>query len=146
MNDHSNLLSAKPWKVANLPSLVPDQSGRRVLITGANSGIGYPAARELARAGATVVLAVRNSARGETALARLRSEVPGAQLELGILDLASLASVREFAARESDRGLALDLLIDNAGVMAPPKRLKRGTDSSCSLAPMCLAISPSQDF
>jgi NAD(P)-dependent dehydrogenase (short-subunit alcohol dehydrogenase family) len=116
--------SLDSWKFANLPSLVPDQTGRRVLITGANSGIGYPAARELARAGAQVIVAARDKAKGEAAVARLKAEVPGAQAELGLLDLASLASVREFAARELDRRLPLDVLIDNAGVMAPPKRLE----------------------
>jgi NAD(P)-dependent dehydrogenase (short-subunit alcohol dehydrogenase family) len=105
-------------------SPVPDQAGRRVLITGANSGIGYPAARELARAGANVTLCARDRAKGEAAIGRLIAEVPSAQVELGILDLASLASVRDFAARELDRGLPLDILIANAGVMAPPKRLE----------------------
>ncbi len=124
MTANLNTASRGPWKNADLPSLVPDQTGRRILITGANSGIGYPAARELARAGAQVIVAARDRAKGEAAIARLTAEVPGAQVELGILDLASLASVREFAARELDRGLALDVLIDNAGVMAPPKRLE----------------------
>ena len=122
------LTSANPapssWKFQNLPTLIPDQTGRRILITGANSGIGYPAARELARAGATVILAARDRAKGEAAIARLKLELPNAQLELGSLDLASLQSIRDFAARELERGLALDVLIDNAGVMAPPKRLE----------------------
>jgi NAD(P)-dependent dehydrogenase (short-subunit alcohol dehydrogenase family) len=95
-----------------------------VLITGANSGIGYPTARELARAGAYVLLGSRDRSKGEAAVARLRSEVPAANVELSVFDLASLDSVREFAARELDRGLPLDVLIDNAGVMAPPKRLE----------------------
>jgi NAD(P)-dependent dehydrogenase (short-subunit alcohol dehydrogenase family) len=112
------------WDVSHLDACIPDQTGRRVLITGANSGIGYPVARDLARAGASVILAARDPARGTAAIARLRSEVPSAQVELGLLDLASLAAVRDFAARELDRGLPLDLLIDNAGVMAPPKRLE----------------------
>ncbi len=116
------------WRVANLVtpgmSPVPDQTGRRAIVTGANSGIGYPAARELARAGAHVVLAARDRAKGEAAIVRLRSEIPSARVELGLLDLASLGSVREFAARELDRGLPLDILINNAGVMAPPKRLE----------------------
>ncbi len=112
------------WKIPGLSSLIPNQAGRRIVITGANSGIGYPAARELARAGASVVLAARDRTKAETAIARLRSEVPGAKVEVGILDLASLASVRDFAARELDRGLALDVLVNNAGVMAPPKRLE----------------------
>src|SRR5271154_5793681 len=105
---------------------IPSQVGRRAVVTGANSGIGYPAARELARAGAKVVLACRDRAKGEAALARLKHEVPGAQVELGLLDLASLASVRAFAAGELERGLPLDLLINNAGVMTPPKRLETG--------------------
>jgi NAD(P)-dependent dehydrogenase (short-subunit alcohol dehydrogenase family) len=112
------------WTLSHLPSLVPDQSGRRILITGANSGIGYPAAKELLRAGANVILAVRDREKGAAAIAQLRSEVEGAQAELGIVDLASLASIRDFAARELDGGLPLDVLIDNAGVMAPPKRLE----------------------
>jgi NAD(P)-dependent dehydrogenase (short-subunit alcohol dehydrogenase family) len=70
------------------------------------------------------VLAVRDKAKGESALARLKAELPSAQAELGLLDLASLESVRAFASRELDRGLPLDILIDNAGVMAPPKRLE----------------------
>ena len=112
------------WKVKDLATLIPDQTGRRILITGANSGIGYPAARELARAGAHVVLAARDRSKGEAAIGRIKSDIPKAQLELGLLDLASLASVGDFAKRELDRGLPLDVLIDNAGVMAPPKRLE----------------------
>nr|WP_221312841.1 SDR family oxidoreductase [Granulicella aggregans] len=104
--------------------MVPDQTGRRILITGANSGIGYPAARELARAGAHVLLGSRDRTKGEASVERLRSEVPAASVELSVFDLASLDSVREFAARELERGLPLDVLIDNAGVMAPPKRLE----------------------
>jgi NAD(P)-dependent dehydrogenase (short-subunit alcohol dehydrogenase family) len=110
----------KSWNSSRIPS----QTGRRAIVTGANSGIGYPAARELARAGATVVLACRDLEKGKSALVRLKSEVPAAQVELELLDLASLASVRNFAARELDRGLPLDLLINNAGVMAPPRRLE----------------------
>ena len=108
----------KQWTAADIPS----QAGRRVLITGANSGIGYMAALKLARKGATLLLACRDRARGEAAMARLHSEAPGAPLELVLLDLASLASVREVAAQELERGLPLDLLINNAGVMAPSKR------------------------
>ena len=112
------------WRSNSFASLVPNQSGRRILITGANSGIGYPAARELARAGAHILLGSRDRSKGETAVARLHSEVPSASVELSVFDLASLESVREFAARELERGLPLDVLIDNAGVMAPPKRLE----------------------
>jgi len=110
----------KYWTLTDMPN----QSGRRVIVTGANSGIGYHAALELARNGACVVLACRNRARGEAAVARLQKEVPNAQTEVAILDLAALDSVREFAAREISRGVPLDLLINNAGVMAPKRRLE----------------------
>ncbi|GEK00749.1 oxidoreductase [Streptomyces sp. ATE26] len=97
---------------------IPDQSGRTALVTGANSGLGYVTARELARKGARVVLACRDETRGREAVERLRAEVPGARAELGRLDLGDLASVREFAAGlPYDR---LDLLVNNAGVMAVP--------------------------
>jgi NAD(P)-dependent dehydrogenase (short-subunit alcohol dehydrogenase family) len=110
----------KQWTAADIPS----QAGRRVLITGANSGIGYMAALKLARKDATVLLACRDEARGKAAIARLKEEAPGAKVELVILDLASLASVKEVAAKEVARGLGLDMLINNAGVMTPPKRLE----------------------
>lgn len=111
---------SKTWTLADIPS----QTGKRILITGANSGIGYYAALTLARKGAHVVMACRDRRKGEAALARLASEAPGTGTELAILDLASLASVREFAARELAGGQPLDILINNAGVMAPPKRLE----------------------
>jgi NAD(P)-dependent dehydrogenase (short-subunit alcohol dehydrogenase family) len=122
MSTATSSVTHKHWAAVDIPS----QAGRRVLITGANSGIGYPAALRLARRGATVVLACRDEARGWTALRRIGAEAPGAKLELALLDLASLASVREVAARELDKGLPLDLLINNAGVMAPPQRLETG--------------------
>lgn len=97
---------------------IPDQSGRVAVVTGANSGLGYVTARELARKGARVVLACRSEARGATARERLVREVPSAQAELRRLDLANLGSVRDFAAAfPYDR---LDLLVNNAGVMALP--------------------------
>ncbi|CAM5438642.1 oxidoreductase [Streptomyces avidinii] len=99
---------------------IPDQSGRTAVVTGANSGIGYIAARELARRGASVVLACRSAARGRAAVIRLRAEVPRAEAEFMALDLADLASVREFAAAYGSRYGVLDLLINNAGVMALP--------------------------
>ena len=109
---------SKHWTTAEIPS----QAGKRALITGANSGIGYPTALKLALKGTEVVLACRDRQRGETAVDRLRTEAPGAKVELVILDLASLASVREVAAQEVAKGLPLDVLINNAGVMAPSKR------------------------
>ncbi|MFJ9018867.1 oxidoreductase [Streptomyces sp. NPDC102259] len=97
---------------------IPDQSGRTAVVTGANSGLGYVTARELARKGARVVLACRSETRGREAVRRLRDEVPGAEAELRRLDLGDLASVLEFAdALPYDR---LDLLVNNAGVMAMP--------------------------
>jgi NAD(P)-dependent dehydrogenase (short-subunit alcohol dehydrogenase family) len=97
---------------------IPDQSGRTAVVTGANSGIGYITARELARRGARVLLACRSEARGGEAQARMRREVPGADAEFVPLDLADLASVREFAAGYPHA--SLDLLVNNAGVMALP--------------------------
>ncbi|WP_405977948.1 oxidoreductase [Streptomyces sp. NBC_00158] len=99
---------------------IPDQSGRTAVVTGANSGIGYVTARELARCGATVVLACRSAARGRAAAQRLRDEVPGAQAGFAELDLASLDSVREFARAFTRDHRTLDLLVNNAGVMALP--------------------------
>jgi NAD(P)-dependent dehydrogenase (short-subunit alcohol dehydrogenase family) len=98
---------------------IPDQSGRVAVVTGANSGLGLSTARELARAGAEVVMACRNLEKGEAALADIRAAAPGATVTLESLDLGSLESVREFAARHQG---PIDLLINNAGVMAPPRR------------------------
>jgi NAD(P)-dependent dehydrogenase (short-subunit alcohol dehydrogenase family) len=108
------------WTAADIPS----QAGRRAVITGANSGIGYYMALELARHGAQVSMACRDRAKGDAAIARIRAELPDAAIEVTLLDLASLASVRKFAAAELDRGVPLDLLINNAGVMSPPRRLQ----------------------
>ncbi|MEU1269617.1 oxidoreductase [Streptomyces sp. NPDC005799] len=97
---------------------IPDQSGRVAVVTGANSGLGYVVARELARKGARVVLACRSEVRGRAAAERVVEEVPGAVAEFARLDLGDLAVVRELAAAYPyDR---LDLLVNNAGVMALP--------------------------
>ncbi|MFD3546898.1 oxidoreductase [Streptomyces sp. NPDC058655] len=104
------------WNAAD----IPDQSGRTAVVTGANSGIGYTTARELARRGAVVVLACRSAARGRAAVIRLRAEVPSAEVEFAELDLADLSSVRQFAEGYRQRRSSLDLLVNNAGVMALP--------------------------
>jgi NAD(P)-dependent dehydrogenase (short-subunit alcohol dehydrogenase family) len=102
---------------------VPDQGGRIAVVTGANSGLGLVTARELARKGALVVLACRNMEKGRAALAEVAAAASGPEPELEELDLASLASVRSFAERFSAKHDGLDLLINNAGVMASPRRL-----------------------
>jgi NAD(P)-dependent dehydrogenase (short-subunit alcohol dehydrogenase family) len=106
------------WTTAD----IPDQSGRLAIVTGANSGLGLVTARELARAGASVVMTSRNEAKGEVAVRAVEALAPGAELELEQLDLASLDSVRAFAERVRERHPKIDLLINNAGVMAPPRR------------------------
>jgi NAD(P)-dependent dehydrogenase (short-subunit alcohol dehydrogenase family) len=100
---------------------IPDLSAARGVVTGANSGLGLQTALELARNGAGVVLAVRDEARGAAAAEQIRAQVPGARLEVRRLDLADLASVRRFAAPFRAQGERLDLLVNNAGIMATPR-------------------------
>lgn len=106
---------------------VPDQTGKLAVVTGANSGTGKETARRLAAAGAHVVLAVRTPAKGEQAAAEITERHPGARLEVRRVDLADLASVEHFAAELTAdltaSGTPLDLLVNNAGVMAPPSRM-----------------------
>jgi NAD(P)-dependent dehydrogenase (short-subunit alcohol dehydrogenase family) len=99
---------------------IPDQSGRVIVVTGANSGLGLVTARELARAGATVVLAARDG-KAKGALGTIAAAVPGAALEPRDLDLADLASVRGFAAELTGDHPRIDVLVNNAGVMMPPR-------------------------
>jgi NAD(P)-dependent dehydrogenase (short-subunit alcohol dehydrogenase family) len=105
------------WTTAEMPS----QTGRSVVVTG-TGGLGYECALALARAGATVILAGRNPAKGEASVRRILGEARGASVRFEQLDLASLASVRSFAARLRDMRGSLDILINNAGVMVPPTR------------------------
>jgi NAD(P)-dependent dehydrogenase (short-subunit alcohol dehydrogenase family) len=100
---------------------IPDQSGRLAIVTGSNTGLGYDTARALAEHGATVILAVRDTAKGDAAAARIRSLHPGADVTVRKLDLGSLASVKESAAAMAAAHPRIDLLINNAGVMYPPK-------------------------
>jgi NAD(P)-dependent dehydrogenase (short-subunit alcohol dehydrogenase family) len=99
---------------------IPSQAGRRIIVTGANSGIGWETALALARAGAHVILAARTSIKGEEAVDRIKRIVPAASVRSSVLDLANLQSVREFAAREVDK--PLHLLINNAGTGGTPER------------------------
>jgi NAD(P)-dependent dehydrogenase (short-subunit alcohol dehydrogenase family) len=101
---------------------IPDQGGRLAVVTGANSGLGLVAARELVTAGADVVVACRNTKKGKAALDDIHSAAPEAKVELAALDLADLSSVRAFAERFKSEHDGLDLLINNAGVMAPSPR------------------------
>jgi NAD(P)-dependent dehydrogenase (short-subunit alcohol dehydrogenase family) len=100
---------------------VPDQAGKLIIVTGANSGIGKEAARRLGAVGARVIMAVRTVAKGEQARAEILARHPDARLEVRRVDLADLASVSEFA--DGLAGSPVDVLINNAGVMAPPTRM-----------------------
>ncbi|MDH3295632.1 MAG: SDR family NAD(P)-dependent oxidoreductase [Acidimicrobiia bacterium] len=106
------------WTAAD----IPDQSGRTAVITGANSGLGLATARELARKGATVVMAVRSLDRGSQAADDIRAGIPAADLRLQQLDLASLESIRQAATEVADATPRIDLLINNAGVMYTPRQ------------------------
>jgi NAD(P)-dependent dehydrogenase (short-subunit alcohol dehydrogenase family) len=97
------------WSAAD----VPDLTGRRAIVTGASSGLGLATATVLARRGARVVMTARDPARGEAAVRRVRTAVPHAAVDLGVLDLTDLVSVRTFAA--ANAGEPLDILVNNAG-------------------------------
>ncbi|TPV94754.1 MAG: SDR family NAD(P)-dependent oxidoreductase [Myxococcales bacterium FL481] len=101
---------------------IGDQTGRVVIVTGANSGIGFEAAKALARNGAHVLVASRSTIRGRAAVDAIAVEVPQAKIELALLDLADLRSVRAFSDRFVREFSRLDILINNAGVMMPAKR------------------------
>ncbi|WP_231444126.1 SDR family oxidoreductase [Brevibacterium zhoupengii] len=101
---------------------VPDLSGKRAVITGGSDGIGLGIAARLVRAGAEVVLPVRNRGKGERAVARIKEQVPGALISLRDLDLSSLASVAALGEALAAEGLPINILINNAGVMTPPER------------------------
>jgi len=104
------------WNAKN----VPDQSGKHIIVTGSNSGIGFEAAKVLAGKGAHVTLACRNADKAKDAQARIKKAYKDATVETGSLDLASLKSVAAFAATYRKKHRKLDILINNAGVMVPP--------------------------
>ena len=108
-----------PWTASD----IPDLSGRRAIVTGANSGLGMEVARELARHGAAVVLACRDLAKGRRALEAVRAVAGGTEPVLARLDLADARSIADFArARAAAHLDGLDLLVNNAGIMAPPRQ------------------------
>src|SRR5580692_1269572 len=104
---------------------VPGQQGRLAVVTGANTGLGFETARVLAARGASVVLAVRDAEKGKAAAARIAGSAPGADVMVQPLDLASLESVRAAAGELRARHPRIDLLVNNAGVMFPPRQTTR---------------------
>jgi NAD(P)-dependent dehydrogenase (short-subunit alcohol dehydrogenase family) len=100
---------------------IPDQTGRVAVVTGAGTGIGYETARALAHRGARIVLGCRDETRAAAAVGRILAEVPAASVSYEPIDLADLASVRRFSERIGNLKLTPDLLVNNAGVMAPPE-------------------------
>lgn len=111
-------MSSDRWTASD----IPDQTGRVAIVTGANSGLGCETATALAAKGAHVVLACRDASRAQGAVDAIRKAAPHASIEVLPLDLASLASIRAFAEAFSARHARLDLLCNNAGVMALPRR------------------------
>lgn len=107
-----------PWSVAD----IPPQNGKLAVVTGATGGLGYETALALARAGADVLVTGRNAEKGRVAIEQIKRAVPSAKVRFAMLDLASLASIRAFAASMLANGRPLDLLINNAGVMDLPTR------------------------
>ncbi|MBV7331192.1 SDR family NAD(P)-dependent oxidoreductase [Chloroflexi bacterium TSY] len=107
---------SKHWTTEN----VPDLTGKTIIVTGGNSGIGFEAAKEFAHQGAQTILACRNPEKASAALAQLQTEIPNAEVEVMPLDLSSLASVRAFADAFSTRHDRLDVLVNNAGIMMIP--------------------------
>ena len=112
-------MAGSTWTTAN----IPDLTGRTFVVTGANSGLGLATSRQLAQHGGHVVLAVRDEAKGRQAAADITAAHPDASLEVRRLDLADLDSVAAFAAALRADGPRPDVLVNNAGVMAPPRTL-----------------------
>ena len=106
----------KNWTTEN----IIDQAGKTILITGANTGLGYQTALELAKKNAFVILAGRNSDKINQAIVAIKAEIPNAKLEAGIVDLSDLKSISDFADSINKNHNRLDVLINNAGVMFPP--------------------------
>ena len=105
------------WKTDGIGNL----AGRRMVVTGANTGLGFQSALAFARSGADVVLAVRDAAKGAEAAARISADTPGAAVRVATVDLTDLASIRAFGVAEAAAG-PVDVLVNNAGVMLVPQR------------------------
>lgn len=105
--------------------LIGDLTGKRIIITGATHGIGYAAAEALAARGADLIIAVRNRARGEHSVEKIKEKSPGASVMAMHLDLTDLDIVKHFADEVTARFDRLDVLINNAGVMVPPHKITR---------------------
>jgi NAD(P)-dependent dehydrogenase (short-subunit alcohol dehydrogenase family) len=101
---------------------IPDQTGKRAIVTGANSGLGLETSRRLAAAGAHITLAARSAEKGEAAAASIRARHPDAKVEVALLDLADLSSVESFANAVLATGSPVDILVNNAGIMSVPTR------------------------
>jgi NAD(P)-dependent dehydrogenase (short-subunit alcohol dehydrogenase family) len=106
------------WTAAD----IPDLTGKRAIVTGSSSGLGLVIATELAAHGAAVTLAARNATKAEAAKKRILAAHPNARLDIALVDVASLNSIRAFATSWLAKNKKLDILVNNAGVMALPKR------------------------
>ena len=113
----STLSQDEKWTADN----IPDLAGKIAVVTGANSGIGFAAAQALVRKRAHVVMACRNLEKAEEALAKIREKISIASAEVIHLDLADLSSVRNFAKEFMGKHQSLHILLNNAGIMIPPK-------------------------
>ena len=106
------------WTTNNIPS----QQGKTFLITGANSGLGFEATKVLSKKGAHIIMTARNLQKGNEALEAIKKENPNAKLDLMQLDLADFYSIRNFSNEFHSKYSKLDVLVNNTGVMNPPKR------------------------
>ncbi len=102
------------------PNIIPDLSGKIIIITGANSGIGFEATREIVRKSAEVIVASRDAFKAEAAILKIKDEIPDAKLKFMELNLANLDSVRKFAEEFKSKYTRLDILLNNAGIMMVP--------------------------
>jgi NAD(P)-dependent dehydrogenase (short-subunit alcohol dehydrogenase family) len=116
MRSQQNALPAEIWTAADMPNL----TGKVIIVTGANSGIGYEAAKEFARKGAQTILACRSMEKAQAALDQIQTEIQDASAEIMMLDLANLKSVRKFADQVKAQYDRLDVLVNNAGIMWVP--------------------------